>query len=234
MCGLLDVIVYVVGTGLLFEMLTVHSFGRAVIRTAENPNARLRALVPLPAVAPALVSESVGVTTVTVAVAVAVPPAPVIVRVYVVVTVGLTVSVPPVPTGVPFMFPLVPFVLLYVSVEDCPGKIEVGEALNDAVGAGVYVPSVQTSTTLAPAETLQLEPGPVPPPPVRLVLTCSLVKSIDVDSDAVAVVLLWFALPVASVVHVLPPSAEYSIFHVALPFNAETVAEYVTLSERAE
>ena len=77
--------------------------------------------------------------TVTVALAAGeVPPAPVQVTEYVVVTVGETDAEPVVPLAVkPVPVQLVAFVLLHVSVEDCPLVMDVGFAERVAVGTGV-------------------------------------------------------------------------------------------------
>ena len=98
-----------------------------------------RELWPTPTVLGAALNVAPGAgTTVTVAVFVIVPPGPVAVSVYVVVLVGLTDTFPDVgllPTPLSIETE-VAFVVVHVSVDDCPAPIDVGAALNVAVGAG--------------------------------------------------------------------------------------------------
>ena len=76
--------------------------------------------------------------TVTDVFALADPPAPVHVMLYVALEVGETDTEPEVPEAVkPLAVHEVALVLLQVSVDDWPEVMEVGLALNEAVGAGV-------------------------------------------------------------------------------------------------
>ena len=90
--------------------------------------------------------------TVTVVVAVADPPLPVTVRVYVVVVFGVTVMLPEVGTDpMPTIVADVAFVLVQVSVDDCPGLMLVGFAVMDPVGAPEVVPTVTVAVDVAVA-----------------------------------------------------------------------------------
>jgi hypothetical protein len=102
-----------------------------------------------------IVAVGAGAFTVTVAVAVAdTPDALVATSVYVVVALGEYDCDPLSATGAPFMVTDVAFVVLHVSVDDCPLVIDVGLADNVAVGAGSVVGAPDTVTVaVAVAET---------------------------------------------------------------------------------
>jgi hypothetical protein len=99
------------------------------------------------------VIESVD-DTVTVTVAVAVPPGPVAVAVYVVVAAGVTVAeaagANPVPTPLSIST-VVALVVVHESVEEAPGAIDMGNALNVIVGAGDCAVTVTLAVTVPPS-----------------------------------------------------------------------------------